>query len=156
MQTGGMDCLVVIASLCFSNVQSVEVSRPSTISRWATARVLGSEVLVQLSGDSLRGEYDTSRMSRACIDGSCVTYHRWCESRDEGWTCYYSTEENANYSRWLRITAPDTFSYATVEKSLGLIGAAGVVIPLSELNTVSNELYPPFCRRGGRGPQCPE
>ena len=154
MHTIGMDCLLIIASLCFADVQSVEVSSPSTISRWATARVQGSEVVVQLSGDSLRGEYDSRRMSRACVENACVSYHRWCESRDEGWTCYYSTEDNADYSRWLRVTSPDAVSYADVERSLGLLSATGQVVPLAELKTVSVQPFPPFCRRGGRGSQC--
>ena len=156
MQAGGMDCLLIIASLCLADVQSVEVSSPSTTSRWATARVQGSEVVIQLSGDNFRAEYDAQRMSHACVENSCVSYHRWCESRDEGWTCYYSTEDKADYSRWLRITSPDADSYADAERSLGLISATGQVVPLAELKTVSLDPTPPFCRREGRGPQCPD
>jgi hypothetical protein len=152
-----MNCLLVIGSLCLANVQSVEVTEPSSTSRWATAKVDAADVVIQLSGDSLRGEYDTRRLNRECIADSCVAYHRWCETVKQGWTCYYSTNEVADYSRWLQVTAPDKATFVKAEKSLGIIAGTGaVVVPLSALNIISSDPTPPFCRRGGRDPQCPQ
>jgi len=139
-----MFCLLVIASVCFADVQSVEVSEPSTVSRWASVRVRNTKVVIQLSGDSIRGEYDAQRLSRACADGSCVLYHRWCESQADGWTCYYSTNENADYSRWLRITASDATSYAAAEKLIGVVSPTGQVVPLAALRTISPDPSPPY------------
>lgn len=151
-----MSCLLVIASLCFANVQRVEVSEPSSISRWATARVADATVQLLLSSDNLVGEYDPRLMNRACSEAGCVSYHKWCGSKGEQFTCYYSTLGNP-ISQWLRISAPNQRAYDSAASSLGLIvGTSSNVVPLVQLNVTSDQRLPPFCRRGGLGPQCPE
>ena len=149
-----MQCLLLIATLCFSDVERVEVSPPSSMSRWATAHVLSGDVQLLLSSDNPRGELDARLMHRACADGACVTYYKWCEAGAR-FTCYFSTG-TSEYSEWLRVSAPDNAAYKEIEARLGLVGRPlNAIIPLSNLNVISASRNPPFCRRGGRGPQCP-
>ena len=149
-----MPCLLVIASLCFTDVQRVEVTEPSTTSRWATATVGLGDVQILLSSDSLPGELDPRRMQRACAGTTCVMYYKWCD-RGERLTCYYSLESSPYTGPWLRVSAPSQ-SYAEVERSLSIVTEpSNAAIPLSRLSVASPNRVPPFCRRGGRGPQCP-
>jgi hypothetical protein len=149
-----MQCLIVIASLCFTNVQRLEVPEPNSAARWATAQVGRGEVKILLSSDMFRSEFDPARMQTACAGGACLTYHKWCETGAR-LTCRYSTEAS-EHAEWLQISAPDAEAYAQVERSLGLvIGPSAAAIPLSELRATSASRTPPYCFRGGRGPQCP-
>ncbi|HEX8666980.1 MAG TPA: hypothetical protein VF727_01240 [Allosphingosinicella sp.] len=150
-----MDCLLVIASLCFTDVQRVQVSDPSTVSRWATVDVGPGEVTILLSADSYRGEFDPRLMHNACADGFCVTYYKSCEAAAQ-FTCYYSTDSSP-YPNWLRISAPDARGFARVEESVSLLGPLpNTSISLPRLSVRSSARTPPYCRRGGRGPQCPQ
>jgi hypothetical protein len=94
-------------------------------------------------------------MNRACVQTVCVSYWKWCESKVERITCYYSTDDRA-IAPWLTVSAPNRNAYAAVERSLGILaGSDEVFVALSALDVESTQRIPPFCRRSGRGPQCP-
>ena len=149
-----MQCLLTIALLCLTNADSVKVSPFGIAGRVAEVRVGGGSAKVVLSSDDL-GDFDPRRMNHACSDQICISYHKSCEQNAHEYACTYTTA-NLPYARWLRVAAPTKTAFRSVEMQLGILNERGdgKPVPLNNLDAVSDQPVP-FCRHGGRGPQCP-
>jgi hypothetical protein len=149
-----MQCLLTIALLCLTNADSVNFSPFGIDGRVAEVRVGGGSAKVFLSSDDL-GEFDPRRMSQACSNQICISYQKSCELTAHEYACIYTTA-NLPYARWLRVAAPTKTAFKSIEMQLGILneGGDGKPVPLNKLHTVSDQPVP-FCRHGGRGPQCP-
>ena len=152
-----MNCLLIIASICFAEASQVEIDPPNTVGRWATTRVNDASVKVVLSSDNLAA-FDPKHMNRACKQNVCLSYHKWCNENPGSTTCTYIVA-GIPYWDWLQVTAPTRASILEAESRMSLfagLGQTGAVIPLSEFTVASKERLPAGCLLGRRDQQCEE
>lgn len=144
---------MTIALLCLTDASGVEVSPFGSAGRSAEVHVGSASAIVLLSSDNL-GDFDPRLMSRACSDDACIPYQKSCAKTDRGYACTYTTA-NVPYAGWLRISAPTEASFHLAEMRLSIFNVeGGKPVPLGKFDVVTDQPVP-FCRHGGRGPQCP-
>ncbi|WP_404714018.1 hypothetical protein [Sphingomonas sp. MMS24-J13] len=87
-----------------------------------------------------------------------MTYHKSCVRDPEAITCSYTTD-SVQFGGWLKVSAPSETAFAEVEEKIGIIdpkAQSDGAVPLKNLSVRVDEKVPLYCRRDGRGPQCPQ
>lgn len=142
-----MDCLAIVATLCFTQPAQISTDPPDTVLTSATARVGRATVRLVLSSDNIV-DYDPRRMASACAAGRCIAYHRWCADGAGAVTCTF-TFGNSVHVAPLTISAPDRAAMAAAIGAIGLLDPTGrqATIPLALLDRQAAEEYAPARRR---------
>ena len=131
--------------LCLNQTSEVKLEVSGL---WAGAQIsVGQTVIHSFDGGDSLPFPDRRRMSKVCVEGGCVYYHRYCEEMQAELNCtitYNQVWWDHNRQIVVRSLASDVIDADL--QSIGLVLSPGVMIPLDNLSNLADTQIPPHCR----------
>ncbi len=151
-----VQCLAIVAAICFHNFHSMNFTDKG-LSAEVDVSFDNVKALVYVRMDNPQS-LAWERAAGACNELFCVAYFKYCEGRDGEFKCtYHYSEPGLDPEHVLELSAPTKAELVTAEKSIGVLPSLGPMsseISLANLDVASPTNSPPYCRSGGRLPDC--
>lgn len=151
-----LDCLAIVANVCFANPQGI-VFRYNTVISYAEVSLNMATVKVILTTDSAAPP-DWRRMNRACVEEVCVHYHKHCDRGSLAVFCtFFVSQPGDKKNTEVRISAKNETSLRYAEEQMAVLTVSrwrSSPIELSQFAEESSQRAPPMCIYQGPNKNC--
>jgi hypothetical protein len=113
-------CLAVIANLCIHSAEGIHFADTALVS-YAEISGRNFRATLFLRTDN-NAPPDWSKMNLTCIGGTCVAYHKHCESRHKRFVCdYYFSQPGDKENSFLQIVVKNAAALKETEMNFGIL-----------------------------------
>ncbi len=97
---------------------------------------------------------DRRKMTKACVEGGCVYYHRYCEENGAELTCVISYNQGWwDRNRQIIVRSPSREMMEADLQAIRLIAGDNALLALNDLAVIAETKIPRFCRPS-HDPEC--
>jgi len=154
-----LECLVLIAEVCFLSLDQQVSVDSSSLGNSAIVRTATYKATLDWNSDAIRTP-DWSRMNSACWQGVCVAYYKHCAVQEHKYVCsYHFSQPGDMANKELRIEADSRKGIEAAEEQIAVLARTGFqfsTISLNRFTIESSGSEPPYCRRSAESSCWPQ